>query len=347
MLLPEWHPQSMVLLSWPHADSDWGSLLAAVQREYLALAAAVTARQPLVIACHDHAHRQQTAGQLHAAGIDRARCTLVSCPVDDTWIRDYGPLGVMQDGNVSLVAFRFNAWGGKYPHTRDAAFTATLHRQGLWGATPLHADPLVAEGGALETDGEGLLLTTRGCIDAASRNPGLSRETIDGRLCALLGIERVAWLEVSPLAGDDTDGHVDTLARFAPGGHLLHVTCSDPSDPHYAPLAGLREQLAALRDRQEHPFKLVDLPLPEPLFSVVDGRRLAASYANFLVINGAVLCPEFGAAADLVAQAALRRCFPGRAVVPVPSRILVEQNGSLHCASCQLPAGVALEWPGE
>ncbi len=340
-LLPEWAPQSGVLLVWPHADSDWGQRLAAAEEEYVALARAIAAREIAVIACRDRPHMAQVTSRLDAAGVPAGRCRLVEVATDDTWVRDYGPLAVGSDAGLELVDFAFNAWGGKYPHELDARATATLHHAGVFGVVPLRRDALVVEGGALESDGLGTLLTTAGCLDTPTRNPGLDRAGVERALAAALGLTRVVWLEVPPLPGDDTDGHVDTLVRFCDPRTIAHVTSADRADPAHAGLHDLEGQLRALRRADGAPYRLVPLPLPAPQHAA-DGRRLAATHANFLIVNGAVLCPCYGDPADEVAMQRLADAFPGREVVGVPARTLIEENGSLHCATMQLPAGLAL-----
>ena len=340
-LLPEWAPQSGVLLAWPHPDSDWASHLPAIEAEYTTLARAIAEREALLVLCHDEAHRVHVLHLLEDAGIPASRIQLACVEVDDTWIRDYGPLAVGDGARLELVDFAFNAWGGKYPHTRDARVTATLHERGLFGEVSLCTEPLVVEGGALESDGLGTLLTTGGCLDSATRNPGFERAELEARLRATLGLRRVVWLDVTPLPGDDTDGHVDTLARFCDPGTIAHATCSSRDDSAYAALADLEAQLQALRTLDGAPYRLVPLPLPAAQFAR-DGRRLAATHANFLVLNGAVLCPVYGDPADEVAMRRLAEAFPGREIVGVPARTLIEENGSLHCATMQLPAGLSL-----
>ncbi len=341
-LLPEWAPQAGVLLVWPHTGSDWGPRLEAIEAEYTDLARAIAAREALLVLCQDADHRTRVAERLASCGIPAARLHLACIATDDTWVRDYGPLAIAGDDTpLELLDFAFNAWGGKYPHAHDACATASLHASGMLGPTPLRHDPLVVEGGALESDGRGTLMTTAGCLDRATRNPGLDRTEVEARLCAALGMQRVIWLEVTPLPGDDTDGHVDTLARFCDPHTIAYASCTDPTDPAYPPLQALEAQLSALRTPDGAPYRLVPLPLPTAQFAD-DGRRLAATHANFLIVNGAVLCPLYGDPADAVAMARLAGAFPGREVVGVPARTLIEENGSLHCATMQLPAGLAL-----
>jgi agmatine/peptidylarginine deiminase len=343
-LLPEWAPQSGVLLTWPHAGSDWHGRLEAIEVEYTTLARAIAEHEPVVVACRDALHLEEVRGRLAAAGLPAARTRLHVAPSDDTWVRDYGPLAVGHDGRVELIDFAFNAWGGKYPHDRDAAFTRVLHAGGALGDIPLRHEALVVEGGALESDGHGTLLTTTNCLDLPSRNPGLDRTEVGARLASVLGARRVHWLEAEPLPGDDTDGHVDTLVRFCDPATLAHCVCDNRHDTLHAPLAALEQQLRELRRPDGRPYRLVPLPLPG-VQQAADGRSLPATYANFLIVNGAVLCPRYHDPVDDVASDRLAAAFPGRVVIGVPARTLIEENGSLHCATMQLPTALEPDLP--
>jgi len=341
-LLPEWAPQAGVLLAWPHEDTDWAPLLGAVEAEYRTLARTLAAYAPVLVLCRDEAHRAHVAAQLR--DLPPGRLRLACCPYDDTWTRDYGPLAVAgppaEGGGpgkgLELVDCRFDGWGGKHPAARDDAVTACLHAQGLFGDVPLRRAELVLEGGAVETDGRGTLLATRSSV--LPRNPGLDRPALEAELRRLLGLERFHWLEHGHLEGDDTDGHVDTLARYCGPRTIAHAACDDPGDPHHGPLAAMAAELRRLRDPEGRPYRLVPLPWPRPIHAA-DGSRLPATYANFLILDRAVLVPAYGDPADEEARRRLAACFPGREVRPVPCRHLLEQRGSLHCATLQLPRG--------
>lgn len=335
----EWEPQSGVLLTWPHDGGDFGPDLDAVEPVFLDLACAIARFEPLWIVCRDPAHREAVARRLDRAGVPTRRRHLECAPSDDCWARDHGPITVLDRGRPIVVDFRFNGWGGKYPAANDDRITAVLHATGAFGAAPLESADLVLEGGAIDTDGRGTLLTTRRCLLAPTRNPGLDRRDLEARLSAHLGIRRVLWLAHGALAGDDTDGHVDTLARFCDPRTIAYQACEDPRDEHHAELSAMAAELRALRDGEGAPYRLVPLPLPRPVRDR-DGRRLAAGYANFLVINGAVLVPAYGDPADALARERIAEAFPGREVVPVACTPLLHQNGSLHCVTMQLPAGL-------
>ena len=343
LLLPEWSPQSGVLLAWPHEGTDWARDLEAAEAAWTALAAAIAGFEPVLVICADAAHRRHVRQRLAAAGVTPDRLRLVEHRVDDTWTRDYGPLCVAEAGRVRLVDFAFNGWGGKFPAARDDAASRRLHAAGCFGDTPLERVELVLEGGALDTDGAGTALTTRSCLLNPNRAlPGGAppdKPLLETRLRTHLGLRRVIWLEHGRLAGDDTDGHVDMLALFCSPAVVAHAACDRAADEHHAPLARMAEELARALADGPRPVRLVPLPLPAPVRDE-DGRRLPATYVNFLILNGAVLVPAYGDPADELALRRLRGCFPGRRVIPVDCRVLIRQGGGLHCAALQLARGV-------
>ncbi len=336
MLPPEWAPQGAVMLTWPHEGTDWRPWLDRVEPVFETLAATLAPRVPVLVVAHDPDHRRHVAGRLRAAGVPEARLRFACVPSDDAWARDHGPVTVLEDGRPRLLDFRFNGWGGKFRHALDDRIPSALHASGTFGDTPLERVDLVLEGGAIDTDGAATLLTTARCLLAPGRNGALDRAAVTAALASRLGTERVLWLEQGWLAGDDTDGHVDMLARFCGPETIAHAVCEDPADPHHEPLRALAAELAALRTPEGRPYRLVPLPLPRPLHGP-DGARLPATYANFLVTNGAVLVPAYGDPADAVAAERIAACFPERAVMPVPCTPLLWQGGSLHCVTMQFP----------
>ncbi len=343
-LLPEWSLQDGVLLTWPHAATDWGDRLDEAEQLYVRLALAITRSERLLVACHNHAVRRHVQHLLEAADISSDRYRLAIAPCNDTWARDHGPLTVADGEHLRLLDFRFNGWGGKYPHVLDDRITGELTAAGCFGATPRVTVDLVLEGGGIETDGRGSLLTTASCLLAPTRNPTLARTQLEQQLKSLLGMERVLWLHHGHLQGDDTDGHIDTLARFCDAHTIAYVQCTDSSDAHFSALAEMERELQQLRDADGVPYRLVPLPWPQPKVDA-DGRRLPATYANFLIINGAVLVPTYDDPADERALAVLQTCFPERRVIGIDCTALIRQNGSLHCVTMQLPAGVWGETP--
>lgn len=337
VLPPEWAPQAAVMLTWPHGHGDFAGTLAEVEAEFVGFAAAIAAREPLIIACYDDAHRRHVAARLARAGVPPVQLTLAIAPSNDVWVRDHGPLTVLRNGRRVALDFRFNGWGGKYPAALDDTVTAVLAAQGALGPLGLEALPWVLEGGNIEVDGEGTLLATRPCLLSATRNAPEAADALLAALPTLLGVHRILWVDRGDVLGDDTDGHIDTLARFCDPATLAY-SCADPADAEqYAALDGLEAELKALRRADGTPYRLVPLPLPAPIYDT-DGRRLPANYANFLIINGAVLVPVYGDPNDALALERLAGCFPDREVIGVPARAIVGQNGSLHCASMQIPA---------
>lgn len=337
----EWEPQSAILIAWPHADTDWADRLAEVEETYIALVAAITAVQPVVVCVIDDDVQAYARARLASARVDMDRIHFVEVPYDDTWLRDSGPITLRGDSDFVLLNFRFTGWGGKFDASRDDALAKALHDTGTFVNNVLQPIDFALEGGAIETDGEGTLLTTWQCLH--ERHPDTSREQLSAKLAKWLRQERVLWLDHGYLEGDDTDAHIDTLARFASPDSIVFQSCDDPSDSHYAQLQAMAAELAGLRTRDGHPYRLFALPWPRP---IIDGdRRLAASYANFLIINEAVLMPAYGDPADNEAAAVLEKAFPGRKIVAVPSRSLIWQNGSLHCITMQLPQGVLARPP--
>ncbi|MET3929971.1 agmatine/peptidylarginine deiminase [Lysobacter sp. OAE881] len=332
----EWEPQSAVLIAWPNADTDWADRLGEVEETYIALVAAITRFQDAIVCVADEDVEAYARARLSSARVDMAKVRFIEAPYDDTWLRDSGPI-TLRDGNgFRLLDFRFTGWGGKFDASQDDLLVERLTEAGIFSNSARQSIDFALEGGAIDTDGDGTLLTTWQCLH--ERHPDASRQELTTRLADWLKQDRVLWLDHGYLEGDDTDAHVDTLARFAPGDAIVFQACDDESDSHYAELKAMGDEIAALRTKDGKPYRLFPLPWAQPILD--DGRRLAASYANFLIVNGAVLMPAYGDDADAKAQAVLADAFPGREIVPVPCRSLIWQNGSLHCITMQLPQGV-------
>ena len=343
----EWESQSAVLLAWPHAGTDWAARLAEVEDTYIALVAAIARFERVVICVPDDDIETYAEMRLRSNRVDMQRVRFAAVPYDDTWLRDSGPItltsslggtGPKVEGRQSfgLLDFRFTGWGGKFEAGDDDRLVERLDAQGLFRDADRVRIDFALEGGAIETDGAGTLLTTWQCLH--ERHPQASREELTEKLAGWLHQDRVLWLDHGYLEGDDTDAHIDTLARFAPDDAIVFQACDDASDSHHAELAAMAAEIAALRTRDGRPYRLFPLPWPRPIID--QGRRLAASYANFLVVNGAVLMPGYGDPADAAAAAVLAQAFPDREIVQIPCRPLIWQNGSLHCLTMQLPEGL-------
>lgn len=344
-LPPEWAPQAAVLLTWPHTASDWQDL-PSTQRCFAALAAALLQRAHLLVLCHD-AQVQADAKQAITDALEQHQAAhspvayqvlWVQIPNNDCWARDHGPITVFDASNQPLwLDFQFTGWGHKYPSDLDDAIVAQLSQSPL--AVPRLAVPLALEGGAIDTDGAGSLLVSARCVLHENRNNGLQRADFERIFETYFGCTQVLWLDHGYLQGDDTDAHIDTLARFTPRRGIVYVACDDPSDAHYAELLAMQQQLRLMSDQHGQPYQLHALPWPPAIFSS-SGQRLPASYANFLILNGAVFVPVYGVSTDSAALAVIQNAFPDYDVQAIDCRALIEQFGSLHCVTMQLPADV-------
>ena len=333
----EWEPQAAVLIAWPHAGTDWAERLASVETTYVALAAAVTRFQPLVVVVPAEGLQRHVTDLLQQARVRLDQVRFARLPYDDTWLRDSGPVTLKgTDGTFQLTDFRFTGWGGKFEAEQDDALVAGLAGAGVFGRATRKRIDWALEGGAIESDGAGTVLTTWRCL--VQRHPEQSREEMSAILRDSLHASRILWLDYGYLEGDDTDAHIDTLARFAPHDSIVFQACDDPGDRHQQELQRMAAELAALRTTDGRPYQLRPLPWAQPILD--HERRLAASYANYLVINDAVLVPAYGDRADQEAARIIGQAHPGREIVPVPCRPLIWQNGSLHCITMQLPAGI-------
>lgn len=338
----EWEPQSAVLIAWPHHSGDFVGNLADVEDSYRVIAETISRYQTVVIVCQDNEHQRHIEQQLQAA--KQEAVIFAHAPVNDIWVRDTAPLSIETEDGYSLINFQFNAWGNKYAYQDDNALSERLYEQGLFGKTPFQNFNMVLEGGSVESDGMGAVMTTRQCLLNPNRNPELSADEIAARLQQALGAERILWVNQEHLAGDDTDAHIDTLARFCSPDSIAYCSSVDEEDKHYAALKNMEAQLQSFRTHDGKPYRLTALPLPAPVFDE-DGKRLPANYANFLIINGAVLVPNYNDPMDAIAMSRLAACFPDREVIAIPCRPLVHQYGSLHCMSMQFPAEIDIMQP--
>lgn len=332
----EWEPQDGILLAWPHADSDWRPTLKEISTVYVELTRNILRYESVLIVTPEP---ETVSAQLTLAGIDPAAVQIECIPTNDTWTRDYGPITILRNNQPVLLDFKFNGWGAKFPADQDNQVTGRLHSAGSFGTTPREKIELVFEGGSIESDGMGTLLTTSECLLNLNRNPHLDKEQVETLLSQQLGAEQVHWLDNGFLAGDDTDSHIDTLARLCPNDTITYVRCDNPQDEHYAELQKMEKQLQQLRTLKGTPYRLIPLPWPKASYDA-EGQRLPATFANYLVINGAVLVPTYSDPADETAKQAISKAYPDREIIGIDCCPVIWQYGSLHCISMQIPLGV-------
>ncbi|WP_125717561.1 agmatine deiminase family protein [Pseudoalteromonas rubra] len=338
-LLPEWAPQDAVMLTWPHQDTDWADILPQVEPVYIALCQHISQVEKVVIVAHNSELRVHITEALIAADVDMTQIVFVDAPCNDTWARDHGPLTTRDaSGKLSVKDFTFNGWGNKFAAELDNQINAQLQAQVSNPANHYERIELVLEGGGIEIDEAGTLLTTSECLLNPNRNPHLSKTELEQELSNTLGAKQFLWVDHGFLAGDDTDSHIDTLVRFAPNDTLVYVSCDDPQDEHYAALSAMETQLKSFRTPQGQPYNLVALPWPKAVFND-EGDRLPATYANYLIINDTVLMPLYGDDKDAQALTQLQSAHPERTVIGIDCLPIIHQFGSLHCITMQLPAG--------
>lgn len=338
-LLPEWAPQRQIQLCWPSQADYWGAQLAAAQHTHSEIITQVSQYQTvLLIHCPsiDPSDIQQSLSN-HGANLDNV--SLIAQANNDIWCRDYGPISVTTAFGGQLLNFVFTGWGGKFPAHLDNAASQALADKGHYPA-PLKSIDLILEGGAIDYDGAGSLITTTACLLNSNRNTGWNRSDYEALLAQQMGIRQIHWLEQGWLRGDDTDSHVDMLARFAPNNLIIYQGCDNRNDEHYAPLQALASELATLRNIDKQAYTLVELPFPSAHFDE-DGERLPASYANFLITNQQVLVPAYDCPQDEVARQRIAACFTNRETVSINCEALIHQYGSLHCATMQIAEPIA------
>lgn len=335
----EWHEQGAVQLTWPHLDTDWRPILEDVCRCYTEMAKAIIARVHLIIVTPEPAHvRLELQEALTAREL--SRIAFCKAPTNDTWARDHGFITLLAPDGPRLLDFRFNGWGEKFPAELDNGINRRMMEQGiLKGHYEDHLD-FVLEGGSIESDGKGTILTTSKCLLAPHRNQPLTKAQIEARLLETLHAERILWLDYGYLAGDDTDSHIDTLARLCPDDTIAYVKCLDENDEHHAELAKMEVQLKEFLTLKGEPYRLIPLPMAKAAYDE-DGTRLPATYANFFVTNGAVLMPTYGNPdTDLEAKEQLQKAFPNYDIIGIDCQPLITQHGSLHCCTMQYPKEV-------
>jgi len=335
----EWEPHRGTWLSWPHKEASWPGKFDSVPGIFAEIVKHLVPYEEVHLNVGDPALEASARDALRAAAIpDLTRVVFHRHPTNDAWCRDHGPIFVehqQDDGRRAevILDWGFNAWGGKYPpfDLDDAIPTRIGAELGI----PVIAPDLVLEGGSIEVNGAGTLLTTEQCLLNPNRNPGRSREEIEAYLRDYLGARRVLWLGQG-IEGDDTDGHVDDLTRFVSPDTVVTAVEPDPADPNFLPLRDNLERLRGMGDQDGHPLRIIELPMPPAMF--YEDQRLPVSYANFYIANGVVLLPGFDSPRDEAARAVLQRLFPDRRVVLITCTDLVWGLGAIHCVTQQWPA---------
>jgi agmatine/peptidylarginine deiminase len=331
----EWEEQGFVQFTFPHRNGDWAYMYERVSACFVEIIEAVARFEPVLVGCHSS---EEVSRLFRSDTLFPIR--FAETASNDTWARDHSAITVLRDGIPELHDFIFNGWGQKFESGLDNRITRNLAQNGVLNATIISHE-YVLEGGAIESDGAGTLLTTSECLLSPFRNPQMNRDQITEFLKETFGLSKVLWLDHGFLSGDDTDSHIDTLARFCPDSKIAYVKCSSPDDEHYDALQTMGKQLQTFTDAENNPYKLVPLPFPDACFDA-NGERLPATYANFLVVNGGVLVPVYGVPQDQEALDTIGELFPGREVIGVNCKPLIDQHGSLHCITMQYPAEMKL-----
>ena len=335
VLPAEWAPQSGIQLTWPHAGTDWAHMLTEVQVCFAAIAREITQRELLLIVTPEP---EEVKKQISAT-VNMQNVRFMECETNDTWARDHGAITMLDSEGTSLLDFMFNGWGLKFASDKDNLITRQAVKVGFLNGRYVNRLGFVLEGGSIESDGLGTLLTTSECLLSPNRNGQMSRDEIEDYLCSVFHLKQVLWLDHGYLAGDDTDSHVDTLARLCSPDTIAYVQCTDTQDEHYEALHQMEEQLKTFRTLNGNPYRLLALPMVDKIEE--EGERLPATYANFLIMNDAVLYPTYRQPEnDQRAKEVLQEAFPEYEIVGIDCRALIKQHGSLHCVTMQYPAGV-------
>lgn len=329
----EWEEYQAVLVAWPHEGTDWAYMLPDVTKTYVDIVRNIIAGGLYVVIVAPDI----TVPKNHLEAIQQSNILYIEIPTNDTWARDFGVITCEEAGVPVLCDFKFNGWGLKFAADKDNLVTRRMVEASLLSGRYENNLGFVLEGGSIESDGRGTILTTRECLLSPNRNGDLDSDDIERRLMKTLGANRVLWLDHGFLEGDDTDSHIDTLARLVSEDTIVYVKCDDPDDVHYESLSKMEAQLATLTTPEGIPYNLIGLPLPDPVYDE-SGERLPATYANFLIAPGMIFLPVYNQPQkDLLAEQILKIVFPDREIRVINCLPLIRQHGSLHCVTMQLP----------
>lgn len=330
----EWHRLQMVQLTWPHENTDWSYMLEEVERCYIELAKAISSNTRLLVVTPDTG---KTRATLEKGNVNMGNVTLFECDTNDTWARDHAFITLLGDNVPHYIDFCFNGWGRKFQASLDNAINGKLYDAGIVNGEYEDCLSFVLEGGSIESDGKGTILTTSQCLLAPHRNQPMDKDEIEKCLKKMLHAERVLWLNHGNLIGDDTDGHVDTVARLAPNDTIVYMQATDAEDEQYSDLRAMEEEIAALRTADGKQYRMIPLPSPDPIYDE-DGERLPATYANFLIMNNTILYPTYAQEEnDRKAAEMLSKAFPTHDIKGIDCQALIKQHGSLHCVTMQYP----------
>jgi len=324
----EWEKQRAVLMAFPHEKTDWAKDIEGALSPFIRIAQAIAYSQAVYIVCSD---KEAISERFCSTN----NLSFIEIPTNDTWIRDYGYISIEEDGEIKLLDFTFDGWGGKFDADLDNRVNSLLHKKGYLGTTPLEVVEYVLEGGSIESDGAGTILTTTSCLCNPNRNGGRSKEEVEVILIDTLGATRILWLDHGYLVGDDTDSHIDTLARFVDEKTITYLQCLDSRDEHYDTLQQMHIQLKRFRTKEGKPYRLIPLPMCEAIYDE-KGYRLPATYANFLITNRALIYPTYGVKTDKEVGVIFSSLFPDKELIPIRCNKLIEEGGSLHCSTMQV-----------
>lgn len=325
----QWEKQQAIILTWPHSQSGFCDNLYPIETLYYQLVSLISQAQQVWINASD-----ESLARLESLYKTNSNVRIFNINSNDCWARDHGPISLYVDGKLELQNFHFNGWGNKFTHNLDNNINSNMAKLDGFGQTKLNDHELILEGGSIETDGQGTLLTTKTCLLNKNRNPQLNQTQIEDKLKTTLGFKRILWLEHGHLEGDDTDAHIDTLARFITPDHIIYCQAK-PEDSHYASLKAMEDELKAFKQTNGASYALTPLPLPSAIYNA-QGQRLPATYANFLFINNRLLVPIYGVKEDQLALEQFRQALPNYPIEPINCRETIEQFGSLHCLTMQV-----------
>ena len=336
-LVPEWSLQDAVMLAWPHSQTDWNYMLEEVTECYKNIAKAILLTEDIVVVTPDV---EKAKHDLKSIGEVTHRINYYDIETNDTWIRDFGPITIARCGKLIPIDFKFDAWGMKFAADKDNLVTSNLKQ--IFANEPVNCRGFVLEGGSIETDGDGVLMTTSSCLLSPNRNAQLNKDEIEVYLKKVFNVSKILWLNHGEMSGDDTDGHIDTLARFTPFGAILYngikYNSANMSVELKASLELMEAELRSFTNRDGQAYKLIQLPVPDPIYDE-NGLQLPATYANYLVINEQVLVPIYNQPRfDSLALEIISQAFPEHTVTGIDCNALIKQHGSLHCVTMQIPS---------